>query len=77
MEIVYWTMKNGTKINVDDMSIEHLRNTLKMIIKNNQSVPKKSPNNISDAYSFSDEEINRITNKSKYQQENEDNLWKS
>lgn len=31
---VYWTMKDGTKINVDDMSIEHLRNTLKMILRN-------------------------------------------
>lgn len=30
---IYWTTKNGTKINVDEMSIGHLRNTLKMIIK--------------------------------------------
>ncbi len=32
----YWIQKNGKKIKVDDMSIEHLRNTLKMIIRNNQ-----------------------------------------
>lgn len=34
METVYWTMKNGQKIDVDTMDIQHLRNTLKMIIKN-------------------------------------------
>jgi hypothetical protein len=34
MEKVYWTMKNGQKIDVDTMDIQHLRNTLKMIIKN-------------------------------------------
>lgn len=35
---VYWTTANGSKIKVDDMDITHLRNTLKMIIKNNQRV---------------------------------------
>lgn len=30
----YWTMQNGRKINVDDMDITHLRNTLKMILRN-------------------------------------------
>tara|TARA_R100001440_G_scaffold32831_3_gene51662 strand:- start:4601 stop:4855 length:255 start_codon:yes stop_codon:yes gene_type:complete len=30
---VYWTMSNGHKINVDDMSESHLRNTLKMLIR--------------------------------------------
>jgi hypothetical protein len=33
-ETVYWTMKNGQKIDVDTMDIQHLRNTLKMIIRN-------------------------------------------
>lgn len=31
---VYWTMKNGYQIDVDRMDIDHLRNTLKMIIRN-------------------------------------------
>ena len=31
---VYWKMRNGNMINVDDMEINHLRNVLKMIIKN-------------------------------------------
>jgi len=30
----YWTMQNGRKINVDDMDITHLRNVLKMILRN-------------------------------------------
>jgi len=37
---VYWTMKNGQKINVDDMDINHLRNTLKMIIKSRTKTRK-------------------------------------
>jgi len=30
---VYWTMRDGQKIKVDDMDINHLKNTLKMIIR--------------------------------------------
>jgi hypothetical protein len=33
METVYWTMKNGQKIDIDLMDVNHLRNTLKMLIK--------------------------------------------
>lgn len=32
-DTIYWTMKDGTKISVDDMDINHLRNTLKMLIR--------------------------------------------
>ena len=41
METVYWTMRNGQKIDVDTMDIQHLRNTLKMVIraKKTQSTP--------------------------------------
>lgn len=44
-DTVYWTMRNGQKISVDDMDINHLRNTLKMIIrKRNQPITvKKEP----------------------------------
>lgn len=38
MENVYWTMKNGQKINVDTMDVQHLRNTLKLIINNKARV---------------------------------------
>ena len=29
----YWTMKSGEKIDVDEMTESHLRNTLKLIIR--------------------------------------------
>lgn len=34
MRKYYWTMANGQKIDVDHMDITHLRNTLKMILRN-------------------------------------------
>ena len=33
---VYWTMRDGQKIDIDEMSLSHLRNTLKMIVRNNE-----------------------------------------
>lgn len=30
---IYWTMRDGNKINVDKMDINHLRNVLKMLIR--------------------------------------------
>jgi hypothetical protein len=33
---VYWKQLNGKLISVDDMDENHLRNVLKMIIRNNQ-----------------------------------------
>ena len=35
---VYWKMRNGKLISVDEMDINHLRNVLKMIIRNNYKV---------------------------------------
>lgn len=40
-KIYYWTTKTGEKINVDDMDLTHLRNTLKMIIRNIENQPKR------------------------------------
>jgi hypothetical protein len=37
----YWTTKTGDKINVDDMDLNHLRNALKMIIRNVENKPKR------------------------------------
>ena len=37
----YWTTKDGTKIDVDNMSTEHLRNTLKMILRNIENAKSK------------------------------------
>jgi len=30
----YWTMKNGSKVNIKDMSEDHLRNALRMVLRN-------------------------------------------
>ncbi len=37
----YWTTRAGEKINVDDMDITHLRNALKMILRNVENQPKR------------------------------------
>lgn len=33
---VYWKMKNGRSIDIDSMDLNHLRNVLKMIVRNSQ-----------------------------------------
>ena len=43
MTKTYWTMKNGQKIDVDTMDVQHLRNTLKMIINNQVRVQASAP----------------------------------
>ena len=40
-EKVYWKMRDGKLISVDDMDIEHLRNVLKIVLKNRQTVIKQ------------------------------------
>ena len=37
----YWTMKDGNKIDVDDMTESHVRNVLKLILKRSESSAKK------------------------------------
>ena len=41
--IVYWKMRNGRLISVDDMDINHLRNVLKMIIRNREKAIQAKP----------------------------------
>jgi hypothetical protein len=38
---VYWTMRNGEQISVDEMDINHLKNTLKMIILSRPTIDKR------------------------------------
>jgi|694.fasta_scaffold15514_14 hypothetical protein len=39
----YWIQRDGTKIDIDSMSLSHLRNTLKMLVRNaNYKKPKES-----------------------------------
>jgi len=40
-EIVYWTLRNGELISIDDMDVNHLRNVLKMIVNNSNKHKKK------------------------------------
>lgn len=41
--IVYWKQRNGELISVDNMDINHLRNTLKMIITNREKALQSKP----------------------------------
>ena len=41
MKKYYWTMKNGQKIDIDLMDENHLRNTLKMIMRNIENAEAK------------------------------------
>lgn len=50
----YWTTRSGQKIDIDIMSIEHLRNTLKMIVRQNSKANRTCPHNIDDAISMQD-----------------------
>lgn len=38
METLYWTMNNGQKIDIMEMDMQHLQNTLKMIVRNNNKI---------------------------------------
>jgi hypothetical protein len=38
---VFWKMRNGRLISVDDMDINHLRNVLKMIIRRHKEKEKQ------------------------------------
>jgi hypothetical protein len=38
---VYWKMRNGELISVDDMTEEHAKNVLKIVLKNRQTVIKQ------------------------------------
>ena len=41
-EPVYWKQRNGVLISIDDMDVNHLRNTLKMIVNNSSKHKKKA-----------------------------------
>lgn len=57
MEKVFWTTKNGSKIDIDNMTIEHLRNVLKMIVKNKS---KKEIIIYDEHHQYMDNEIEKI-----------------
>lgn len=53
-EIIYWKQRDGKLISIDDMDINHLRNTLKMIVKNNSKIQTTCPHNTTQAQEFAD-----------------------
>jgi len=44
-QVYLWKQKDGTLIDVDQMSINHLRNTLKMLMRNNDTRKKSLQSN--------------------------------
>jgi hypothetical protein len=38
---VYWKQRNGELIDIDNMDINHLRNTLKLVLRNRETVVKQ------------------------------------
>ena len=58
-EIVYWKQRNGELISIDNMDINHLRNVLKMIVKNsNKHKIHQKLMNISPEKSFEEIQLN-------------------
>ena len=69
----YWTTKDGTKIDVDDMSIEHLRNTLKMILRNIDNA-KSKPKSLGNIEACFQEEEYKEWEEEHYELVNEDSF---
>tara|TARA_R110002020_G_scaffold29265_10_gene92512 strand:+ start:2229 stop:2453 length:225 start_codon:yes stop_codon:yes gene_type:complete len=58
---LYWIDRNGQQVDIDTMSIEYLRNTLKMIVRNierNNQNRNKELGNIEE--NFQEEKIREI-----------------
>ena len=60
--IVYWKQKNGDLISIDLMEVDHLRNVLKMIIRNNNKIQATCPHNATQALELSGDEANDFNN---------------
>lgn len=71
----YWTTKNGKKIDVDDMSTEHLRNALKMILRNiDNAKSKPKPNSLGNIEACFQEEMYKEWEEEHYELVNEDSF---
>ena len=47
-ETLYWTTKDGRRLNVDDMDDNHVRNAFKMLLRRLISLKLSIPHNIED-----------------------------
>ena len=55
---LYWIDRNGQQVDIDTMSIEYLRNTLKMIVRNVQANTKAKMKEIGNIEAnFAEEQI--------------------
>lgn len=52
---VYWKMRNGELISVDDMDINHLRNVLKMLIRNQRRIDSANTYSVSERFTLNGE----------------------
>lgn len=59
MKKIFWTTKDSKKIDIDKMSTEHLRNVLKMIIKNKS---KKEIIIYDEYHQYNNNEVEKIYN---------------
>ena len=70
-EIIYWRMRNGKLINVDDMDDNHVRNAFKMLLRNLQKLQQNNSKQVTKetftlngdmAQFFNEEQNNSIQN---------------
>jgi hypothetical protein len=55
METVYWKQRNGELISVDDMDVNHLRNVLKMLIRNERRIDSAKTYSLSERFTLNGE----------------------
>jgi len=70
---VYWTQRNGQQINVDHMTVDHLRNTLKMIIRNSKPINVKVKDSTPNIFKLRGDIANNFNNT--HPSTDEDELW--
>ena len=54
-DVVYWKMRNGELISVDEMSADHLRNVLKMLIRNQRRIDDAKTYSVSERFTLNGE----------------------
>ena len=68
---VYWKQRNGELIDIDDMDINHLRNTLKLVLRNRQTVIKQIVKSKRQSFTLHGDMANEF-NRSQYENEEYD-----
>lgn len=70
-EKIYWKMRNGNLISVDDMDEEHAKNVLKIVLKNRQTVMKQIVKAKRQSFKLQGDMANEI-NSSQYDDDEQD-----